>query len=58
MYMGVLPACLSTVCVLGGHWGGQKKAVDSQKLELQIVLSCHVGASNQTQVPWRSNKCF
>ena len=30
--------------------GGQKRAVEPLEVELQTVVSCHVGARNQTQV--------
>ena len=32
------------------------EAYDSLKLESQIVVRCHVGVRNQTQVLWKS-KC-
>ena len=39
-----LHTCLCS-CVLGDQ-GGQNKASDALCLELQMVLSCHVGAEN------------
>lgn len=42
MHMIVLPACLSVVI----HRGGQKRATDPWELELQMVISCHVGPGN------------
>lgn len=36
--------------------GGQKSASDLLELELQMVVSCHVGAGNQTWVPQKSSQ--
>lgn len=36
---------------LSGALGGQKRALDPLKLELQMVVSCHVGAGNQAHAP-------
>ena len=36
---------------------GQKRALDPSELELQVVVSCHVGAGNGTQVLCKSNGC-
>ena len=36
--------------------GGQKMESDPLEPELQMVVSCHVGAGNRTQV-LRKNKC-
>lgn len=45
IYMSVWPICMDThyvyVCCLG-----QKKVLDSQRPELQMVVSCHVGVGN------------
>lgn len=41
-----------------GTQRSQKKASDPQELEFQIIVSHHVGTENQTQVLWKSNKCF
>ena len=38
-------------------YGGQKRVSDPLKLELQVVVSHLVGAGNQTQVLYKSNKC-
>jgi hypothetical protein len=35
---------------------GQKKVMDPLELELQVVVSYHVGAENQTQVLQKSNQ--
>ena len=45
--------CLCTAYIPGVH-GGQKRVLDSLKLELQTVVSCPVGARNRTQVLWKS----
>lgn len=39
-----------------GDLGSQKEDVSSLELELQIGLRCHVSASNQTQVLFKSAK--
>jgi hypothetical protein len=33
-----------------GAQGGQKRILDLLRLELQMVVSCHIGAGNQTGV--------
>ena len=38
--------------------GVQKRALDPLELELQMVVSHHVGAENQTWVPWKSNNAL
>lgn len=45
---------LCAMCVLAAH-GGQKRTLDLLKLELQIIVNCHMGAGNQT---WVLCKCF
>ena len=35
----------------------QKNESEALELELQTVVSCHVGARNQTLVVWKSNQC-
>lgn len=47
--------CLCTTC-LSGAYRGQKRASDLLGLQLQMVVSCHMGAGNQTQV-FGKNKC-
>jgi hypothetical protein len=54
MNMDVLPACMS---VYHGACRGQNKVSDILELELQMVVSHHVGAEAQTQVLYKSNKC-
>ena len=34
-----------------------EEAIGSFKAELQMVVSHHVGAGNQTSVPWKSSQC-
>ena len=36
--------------MLSNAFGGQKRVLDPLELELQMVVSHHVGARNQTQV--------
>lgn len=38
--------------------GGQKRASGPLELEVQAVVSCHVGASNQTLILCKSSQCF
>lgn len=41
----LLYVCAPTTCVPGAQ-GSQKNLSDSLDLELQMVVSCHVGAEN------------
>jgi hypothetical protein len=36
----------------------QKRALDQLELELKTVVSCHVGAGNQTRILWQSSQFF
>ena len=47
--MDILPTHASTcaLCVCSAH-GDQKGALDLQALELQMVVSCHLGVRNQS----------
>lgn len=38
--------------------GGQKRASGPLELEVQVVVSCHVGASNQTLILCKSSQNF
>jgi hypothetical protein len=61
--------CILCICVfdcmyvcepcahLGPALGGQKRMSHFLELELQMVVSGHVGAGNPTQVHHKSNKC-
>lgn len=55
-----MSACLH-VCVCATHrpdaLGGQKRALHPLALELQRVVSHHVGARNRVRVLNKSNKC-
>ena len=42
------------LCIPGTQ-GGQKRA-DSLELELQMVVSCRMGAGTQTQVLWKKEQ--
>lgn len=48
MYMDVLSACT---------FAYQKKASDSMELQIQTVMSRHVGAGNCSQDLWKSSQC-
>jgi hypothetical protein len=56
MDVGVLLACMSIIYVSGAH-EDQKRASDPLELELQTVVSHHVGSRNQTWVLWRNGQC-
>ena len=43
--------------VCSGAYGDQRRASDPLELELKVVVSCHVGAGNQTQI-CKSNDRF
>ena len=54
--MVVLPACISVY-----HMGAEPTDVRrgcALELELQMVVSSHLGARNQTQVTRKSNQCL
>jgi hypothetical protein len=36
---------------------GSEEVLDPQELELQMVVSCHVGAGNKIWVLCKSSKC-
>ena len=44
------------MCMSYGH-GGQERMLDPLKLKLQMIISYHVGAENQTQDLYKSSKC-
>lgn len=44
-----LHVCLCDMCLLGAH-KGQSRMLDFLELELQVMMSRHVGAKNQTWV--------
>jgi hypothetical protein len=46
---------MCTVYMSGVH-GGLKKVLDPLELELSTVVSCHVGAGNQTWVLCKSTR--
>jgi hypothetical protein len=47
-----LPLCALVFCLQVSV-----RVTDSLKLEIQIAVSCHVGAGNQTLVLWKSSQC-
>lgn len=57
MPMDVLPVCDCALHVYSFS-GGQKRASGPLDLELGIVVSCHVGTGNQTQVLWNNSVSF
>lgn len=52
-----LQVCMYIMCVCLVPWVGQKRVLESLELELQMVVSNHVDAQNQTCVFCKSNKC-
>ena len=51
-----LHVCTCTMYISGTH-RGQKRVVDSLKLKLQTVVTCHVGAWTCTWVIFKSSQC-
>ena len=49
MYLGVLPTYVC-VCVY-------VRVLDPLELDLQIVVSCHMGAGNESRILWQSSQC-
>lgn len=47
---------LCTTCVCSAR-GGLKREYNPLELELQMIVSCFVGAGSQAQI-WKSNQCF
>lgn len=52
----LLHLCLSATCV-PGDLRGQKGVSDPLNLELEVPMSCHVGASKETHVLWERSQC-
>lgn len=48
-----LHVCFYIMCVPSAHWG-QRRALDTLKMELQTVVSSHVGAGDWTRTFWRA----
>lgn len=48
------------VCVLQayGVYGGQKRMLDPQKMDLEMVVGHHVGCGERIQVLCKSSKCY
>lgn len=44
------------LCFAGGVHGDQKKALDALELELETVVSHHVGTGTQTQILCKNNR--
>lgn len=55
MYMGILATCLSLhhVCLMPLE---SKEGTGYMELDLQIVVSLHMGAGNQCYVLWKSSQ--
>lgn len=59
MYLGVLPSCVGLCTTyMSGALRGQKRTLNLLGLELQTVLSHHMGAGNLTLVLWKNSQCF
>lgn len=57
MQMGVLPSCMDVHHIHAEPMEARTKSVsDPLELELQMVVSNHVGAGNQTQI-WERSEC-
>lgn len=58
MCINVLPVCVDVESCMPGACGGQKRVSNVLGLELfQRVVSCYVGAENQTRAPCEINRC-
>lgn len=58
IHVCVLPAFMSMHYANAEPETGQKQVSDLLKLELQMVVSCHVSAGNQTLVLENSQNCY
>lgn len=47
--------CMCNTC-MPGDYAGQKRALDSLRLGLQMVVSLHMSSENQNQFPFNSSK--
>lgn len=45
------------MCACLGLKEAKKRALDFLKLQLSVVMCCHVGPGDQTQVLCKNNKC-
>lgn len=52
----LLERCLCTMCMAGAH-GGQKGRTEALDLEVQTVVSDHVGAGDQAGTSARAAHC-
>lgn len=50
--------CLGKCTEVHMSWETQKRVLDPLELELQKIVSRHIGAKNQTQVLCKSSRCF
>jgi hypothetical protein len=48
---------MTVLAIIMSPHRGQKRASGPLELELQMIVSCCVGAKNQTQVLYRNSKC-
>lgn len=51
----LLPACVYIICVPGAR-EGQKRGSNPLEMELQVIVSYHVGCENWTYILCNSNK--
>ena len=51
--LGVLPACISVHHMCAWCLQRQKRALDPLRLELQIIVGCHVGTETWAPTLWR-----
>ena len=59
VFIGAWVLCLHVciyMCICLVTHRGQKRALEPLELELQMVVSCYVGARNQTWVLCKNNK--
>lgn len=54
IYLVYVFACFALIQVCAP--GGQKVALDALELELQVALSHHMGAGNETHILWENRQ--
>lgn len=57
MQVGVLSAYISVNCVYVVAEEVRRGKLDPLELEFHVVVSCHMGPRNRTQVLWKNRQC-
>lgn len=58
MCLSVFPASMSVYHRCAWCEWNPEEVLDSPELEFLLVVSCHVGARDQTLVLWKSSRCW